>query len=335
MKILIVQTAFLGDIVLSTPVIEAVKALYPAAEISFLTTPMGADLLKNDPRLSEVLIFDKRKADRGIRGLFRFGNFLREKNIAMVFSLHKSWRTSLLLWWAKIPVRIGFASAKLSFLYTQRKVRASGVHDVIRNLSLVDEQNPAELAESASLALFAPQTLHSPSPAADILADRYIVIAPGSAWKTKRWKSDNFRELVANISPYQKVVLVGSAEERQLCESIAAESPAINLAGRLSLNDLLLVVKNSVGVVCNDSVVLHIASSFKRPVAALFCATSPDFGFGPWQTPHRILQSQVLACRPCRSHGSNKCPTGTERCRTDVPAAAVITALRKLECYNN
>ena len=324
MNILIYQTAFLGDIVLSTPVISALRRLYPSSQISVVTTPLGASLLKKDPRLARIIVDDKKGKHKGFWGMKMLSNDLATYKFDRVYSLHKSWRTSLLLWLSKIPYRVGFSTAKLSFLYHQKMKRQMNLHDVERNLQLI------EGSDSTLDCL----SLYSDS-STEISKNPYIVIAPGSMWKTKRWSEVEFQQLVKKISTDIHVVLVGSKEEWQLSEQIKADSSNVeNLCGTLPLEKMIPIVQNSAGVVCNDSMFLHVASAFKKPVVALFCATSPSFGFGPWNTPHRILESESLSCRPCRRHGSQNCPTGTERCRTDVKSYQVISALKELGCLN-
>lgn len=329
MKILLQQTAFLGDIVLSTPVIAALKRLYPDAQLFVLTTPLGAQILAHDPRITQCIIDDKKRSHRSLTGLLALAQELRLHRFDRVYALHKSWRTALLLALAKIPLRIGFRSAKMSWLYHETKERPSEAHDVIRNLSLIEGSDPT----LDTLSLY---------PVPNVSKDRtellppdapFIVIAPGSAWKTKRWSAHRYRSLVASLSKQITVFLLGSSEEYSLAEFVRNDAQNVfNVCGKLSLSQMFSWVAAARGVVCNDSLMLHVASSFQRPTVALFCATSPAFGFGPWQTPHRILESKTLACRPCRRHGASYCPTGTERCRSDIGSDEVIDALRELAC---
>lgn len=330
MNVLIVQTAFLGDIILSTPVIDAVQREHPNASISFLTTPLGHTLLNKTSSLKEVLVFDKRGVHGGIKGLFQCARQLRARQYDIAYSLHKSWRTALLLWLARIPVRVGFKSAKLSWLYTTLRHRPPFLHDVHRNLSIVGTRINTD-KDSLKLQLSS-DPLHGVE-----LKNPYIVIAPGSVWTTKRWHERRFKQLVKNLSEYEPnthVVLVGSPEEQALCCEIAKGTNALNVAGSLGLEDTAKVIAGANAVVCNDSAPLHMASAFQIPVVVLYCATGPEFGFGPWKTPHRILQSETLSCKPCSAHGSHRCPTGTHRCRTDVQASQVIDALKELGCLS-
>ena len=140
MKILLVQTSWLGDTILSTPVISGIKSIHPEAELWMLTTPLSADLVRRDPLLAGVLTFDKRFRDSGFSGFVRMCRRVRDMRFDRVYSLHKSYRTALLLSCSRIPMRIGFAKARLAFLYHVRKPRPQSEHDVIRNLSILFEE---------------------------------------------------------------------------------------------------------------------------------------------------------------------------------------------------
>ena len=324
-SILLVQTAFLGDIVLSTPLIQALRDRYPNCKLTVITTKGGKDLLINDPRIDEIIVFDKRSNDSGLKGFFRFVQKIKSKNFTIAYSLHKSARTSLLLFLAGIKTTIGFKSSTLSFLYSVKRNRLVESHDVERNLSLLDDVKDSE----KELKLYASQVENTLSKF-KLSNKSYIVIAPGSIWRTKRWSANHFKTLVAQLSQIITVVVTGSPDEKKLCDYICKDSSALNLAGSLTLRQTIDVISGCKSVVCNDSLPLHLASAFKRPVVALFCATSPSFGFGPWRTKFSILESDSLSCKPCMRHGSNKCPTGTEACRRVILPQHVIQALKQL-----
>lgn len=329
-KILIVQNGFLGDIILSTPVIAAVKKIHPEAQLWMMTTPAGRHLVHRDPLLEGVIVFDKRGAQRGLGGLWKMAKELRTHTFDRVYSLHRSARTSLVLALAQIKTRIGVSGARLSFLYHRRVVRPHNVHDVMRRLSIVEpEGGPFE----AELRLFAPES-HEVSPMVrEVLqGDRsYIVLVPGSAWKTKRWFAGGYREVAKHyLSEGYQVVIVGTEEERSICDIVSADLSALNLVGKTSLDETMCILKGARLIVCNDSMALHMASSFKVPTVAIFCATSPSFGFGPWRNNALVVEKEDLPCKPCRRHGGHYCPTGTESCMNDLPPSTVIAATKRV-----
>jgi len=333
MKILIVQNGFLGDTILSTPVIAGVKKIYPQSEVWMMTTPLSKDLVKRDPLLAGVIAFDKRGFDSGLAGIFRKSREIRSMGFDLVFCLHRSARTAILLALTGISRRVGFKTARLRFLFTETVPRL-GDHDVLRNLCIL-RTHASETSMEEDMRLYE-------SDVSELSADTqkaftecgrdYIVLCPGSVWKTKRWYWKNYREVAQYyLNLGKKVVLLGSAAEVGLSEKVADGLPVINLVGKTNVSETMLFVKHAGLLICNDSMMLHMGSAFKVPNVAIFCATSPAFGFGPWKNPKAlVVQKEGLKCKPCRRHGGHTCPTGTESCMKDLPASEVIRAAKNL-----
>jgi len=326
MKILIVQTSFLGDTVLSTPVIGALRARFPDAALWFLGTPGAVELVRRDPALAGVIAFHKRGGDGGLAGLLRMASRLRKENFDRVYALQRSARTALLLWLAGIPERIGFRSARLSWLYHVRRDRPREPHDVERNLAILGAEDQGHFADG-ELRLFPPRREELSAEITALLPPigAYVVLAPGSVWATKRWSAAEYRR----VAEYYRdigtpVVVIGGSEERAVGETVSAHTGALNLAGRTSLGELTTIIGGAKLLVCNDSVALHIGSALKVPTVAVFCATSPRFGFGPWRNRATVVEHTGLRCKPCRRHGSARCPTGTEACMREVRAERVL-----------
>ena len=145
------------------------------------------------------------------------------------------------------------------------------------------------------------------------------------------WSSAEYRKVAESfLSEGYGVVLVGASSEALVCSEVAAGLMLENLCGRTTVGELLALISGAKLVICNDSLVLHIASAFKIPTVAVFCATSPVFGFGPWKNRAVVVEKQGLRCKPCRRHGGRRCPTGTEACMRDLPAEKVLAAARVL-----
>lgn len=328
MKILLAQTGFLGDVVLSTPVIAALKQCCPDGEIWMLTTPQARPLLQRDPLLKGVLSFEKRGTHAGAFGLIRFARMLREMRFDKSFSLHRSYRTSLLLLAAGIPDRVGFRDARLSFLYHNRVSRPSDVHDVLRRMAILDGQQKTENL-SLDLRLYPPPGSEC-SAAVQALVQQdlepFAVLVPGSEWETKRWQWQGYRDVASYLlKKGMRVVICGSEKEREYNHQVSKNLEVADLTGRISLDEFLFIMKNAALLACNDSLALHVGSAFKTPTVVMFCATSPSFGFGPWQNDAAVVAEKGgLNCRPCRRHGSRNCPTGTWECTTGVSSEEVI-----------
>ena len=332
MKILLAQTSFLGDTILSTPVIAAIKDLFPKADLWMMTTPLAADLVRRDPLLTGVIPLNKRAGDAGLSGLIRMSRRLKSMAFDRVYSLHRSYRTSLLLWMARIPLRIGCHDAKGKFLYHHLKSRDFSQHDVLRNLSILSGEyriNP----EFAQMRLYPPKAGEIDATWKQDLppSGKYAVLVPGSAWRTKMWNWTGYREVSRYLLKKKiSVVLLGASSEKEICDRVARDLEVLNLAGRSSISESAFVMQHARVVVCNDSMALHMASALKIPTVVIFCATSPKFGYGPWQNKAIVIEQKDLACKPCRRHGSLRCPNGTEACMRGPQAQEVIQAIEKL-----
>jgi len=334
MRILIVQTSFLGDTILSTPVIAGAKKIYPDAELWMMTTPLSAQLVSRDPLLEGVIAYDKRGEDAGLKGLFAMAGRIRAMGFDLVYALHRSYRTSVLLWLARIPMRIGFKKAKFSFLYHQTVDRNPEDHDVIRNLKILKGWK-AQATFDCDMRLYAPSAAELGHAARSLLPSApYAVLVPGSAWETKQWHVEGFRKTAIYLMGEGfRVVLLGGVEDAATNRRVADGLDVIDLAGKTSISDAMYAVQQAKLVVCNDSMSLHLASAFKIPTVTVFCATSPSLGFGPWKNNARVVEKK-LGCKPCRRHGGRRCPNGTEACMKDVDFSEVVSAIQSvLGCF--
>ncbi|RJQ76881.1 MAG: glycosyltransferase family 9 protein [Desulfobacteraceae bacterium] len=332
MRILLVQTSFLGDTILSTPVISGIKQLYPQSDLWMMTTPLSADLVRRDPLLSGVISFDKRNKDAGICGLLRMSRRLNLMRFDRVYSLHRSYRTSLLLWLARIPLRIGCTDAKGRFIYHRLRKRDFGQHDVIRNMSILEGETALD-PDSMNMRLFVPPWHEIGTEVRACLppSGTYAVLVPGSAWRTKMWHWQGFREVAGYLLDRNlSVVLLGSQQDQPVCALVAQNLPVIDLSGHSTVAEAMYVIQGARLVVCNDSMSMHMASALHIPTAAVFCATSPDFGYGPWKNRAIVIEQKNLDCKPCRPHGSLRCPDGTEACMRGPAAVEVIEAVGQL-----
>jgi heptosyltransferase II len=335
MNILLVQTSFIGDTILSTPVVSGLKNQFPKAKLTIMTTPVSAELFQHDPLIDRIIMFDKRGREKGLAGLLEKAIEIRRLEFDVVYSLHRSFRTSLILFMANIPIRTGFSDSKLAFLYTKKIQRASAkFHAVVRNFSILPE-HPLPIPE---LRLISPSVRELSSVTRNILSKHYgpvAILAPGSTWKTKQWHEQGFIEIARFlIQKGMLVILIGNRADQFVCrfieEVIKCQSRVVNLAGKIPLSDTMYLVENADLMICNDSMALHMASAYKIPTVVIFCATSPSFGFGPWRNPKAIIvEDGSLDCKPCRRHGSMSCPKNTGKCMT-VSSQKVMDAVDRL-----
>jgi heptosyltransferase-2 len=324
----VAQTSFLGDVVLTTPLLSALRQRVAARRLAVLVRPEAAPLLAGHPDVDAVVIDDKRGRDRGLAGVVRVARRLRRERFDVAVSPHRSLRTALVLAAAGIPRRIGFRESRGAWLFHQRVPRDRRRHDVERNLALVGPLGGAG----------EPPRLHLPvAPAAAARAAALLPagpgplvgVAPGSVWATKRWSPEGFAAVVAGLRrDGARPVVLGGPEEAALGARVAAlGGGATVLAGRTDLSTLVAVVDRLALLVANDSAPMHVACARGVPVVAVFCATSPALGYGPWGSQATVIEAD-LACRPCARHGGRRCPRATDDCIHLVAPEAVLAAAR-------
>ena len=332
MNILIIHTAFIGDIALSTPFIRALGDKYPDADLYYLTTPAGAALLKNNPLIKEIIVFDKKGKDKGIRGFFKAVKTIRKYRFDKVFILHRYLRSSLLGYFSKAKERIGFDVASGSFLYTKKIVYRKDLHEIDRLLQFIDGESGKYKVEIYPSDINI-KNIDNIWKKYGILKQKIIAIAPGSKWYTKMWPKEYFDELINKLSRLKnvKIVLVGGKEDKEI--KLKNEYKTIDLRGETSLLDLAEILKRTDVLVTNDSSPIHIGSAFDAPfIAAIFGPTVREFGFTPSNKKNTIIEIEGLECRPCGMHGHDKCPLGHFKCMKKIlPEIVYNIVIKNLE----
>jgi len=322
--VLVIQTAFLGDVVLTTPLLSRLAARFGPVDV--VTTPAAAELLETHPAVRRVLPYDKRGADRGLSGFRRLADQLADAGYAGVFIPHRSWRSAALAACAHIPERIGFDDSPAAMLYTQRVPRPRGGHESDRILALAGDADRGEPAPAVSLTLT--DTDRATADAwlkARGITGPFLAVAPGSIWGTKRWPG--YAELVARTK--QPVVVLGSAADRGLADEVATAGAgrAHSAAGALSLRESAAIIARADLLVTNDSAPLHLATGVGAPVVAVFGPTTPAQGFGPIGSRSRVVDQKGLWCRPCSPHGPATCPLGHHTCMQAIGVERVLSAI--------
>ena len=332
--ILVIQTAFIGDVVLATALVEKLHHQFPESAIDFLLRKGNEHLLKDHPFLRSVIIWDKKK--RKIKNLFGIIRQVRAKRYDYVINVHRFTSSGLITLFSGAKIKIGFDKNPLSFCFT-RKIKhiiAPGTHEVLRNQSLImeltDEQParprlyPSQDDYNWIMRYREPGQVRSASP--------YICIAPASVWFTKQYPKEKWIEFIDHVDPNLRVYLLGGQADKPVCEAIrgASKHPGVvNLAGELSfLKSAALMQFASMNFV-NDSAPIHFASAVNAPVTAVFCSTVPDFGFGPLSDKRFVVETtEKLSCRPCGLHGYNACPLGHFKCALSITTAQLNESLR-------
>jgi heptosyltransferase-2 len=325
---LVIQTAFLGDVVLTTPLLEALARRHGPVDV--VTTPAAAPLLETHPAVRRVIAYDKRRADRGLRGVLRLARELRASAYAIAYLPHRSLRSAVLARLAGIPRRVGFHDGWPS-LYTGSRRRPASGHEIDRLLALADErphhQTTPTLGVAAGDHAAADRVLREAGVAAP-----FVALAPGSIWGTKRWPG--YAVLAARLAGRAAVVALGGPEDAPLGDEIVAAArtaggSAANACGRLALREAAALIGKAAVLVTNDSAPLHLAAAMGTPIVAIFGPTVPAFGFGPRGPRDVVVERTGLDCRPCSAHGPQTCPLGHHRCMQDIRVEDVVRAIEE------
>lgn len=315
-KILIIQTAFIGDVILATPLIGNLKTQFPDAKIDFLVKNGNQSLLRNEPNINEILVFDKKKK---VASLVELLKKIRANKYDLVINLHRFASSGILTFLSGAKQKLGFKKNPFSFAYTQSFPHeiGNGKHEVDRNLELIKHltsnvnRQPKLYPSSEDFEVI--KTYQT---------ENYYCLAPASVWFTKQAPKEIWLKLIAKLSAENSTIyLLGGPDDKELCEEIKAKTKAekvINLAGKLSLMQSAALMKNAKRNYVNDSGPLHLASAMNAPVSAFFCSTTPLFGFGPLSDDSEIIEVENLSCRPCGLHGHKECPKGNFRCGNEL-----------------
>ncbi len=333
-RIVVIHTAFLGDIILTLPMVQVLKRSIPDSSITFVAIPASCAVLLNHPSINHIIEYDKKGKSRGIAGMVRLIRRLKEKNFEAAIVPHRSLRSALIPALAGIPIRIGFSTSAGKFLYTSTVEYKPDRHEIMRDLDLL---RPLGIEPALELPLLYPSqedrevvdrlmaaSIESP-------VGPLVAIAPGSVWKTKRWPEDNFAALTMLLTNAgYGVVLIGSQEDRMLCDRVARggkQHRVMNTAGNLTILQSAELVGRSAVLVSNDSAPMHAGVAMRTPVVAIFGATIPGFGFAPIGENNRIHQTEGLSCRPCSIHGGNECPIRTFDCMHRIKPEEVFQSV--------
>lgn len=327
-KFLIIQTAFIGDVVLATAVIEKLHKYFPDDQIDFLVRKGNETLLANNPYLHEVLVWDKK--NNKTKNLFLLLKKIRKTKYDKIINLQRYFSTGLLTAFSGAKETIGFDKNPLGFLFN-KKVKhrfsiAHPVHETERNNDLIKDFTdniPAKpklypsLSDIESIRQYTSQV--------------FITITPSSVWFTKKYPAEKWLDFINNIPDKYKIYLLGGKDNFDEADTLRTSSGnknIVTLAGKLSYLESTALMQFAKMNYVNDSAPLHFASSVNAPVTAVFCSTIPAFGYSPLSDKSFIAETDVpLDCRPCSIHGRTACPLGHFKCAYTIETQKLLNAI--------
>ena len=348
-KFLVIQTAFIGDVVLATAIIEKLHLFYPDAQIDFLVRKGNEALLTGHPWLNEVLVWDKKEGK--LKNLWKMGRLIRQKHYDKVINVQRFAATGLLTAFSGAKETIGFDKNPLSRFFTKRiphivsapvkpgasTTGSTPLHEIDRNQQLIKEftdEKPAKprlYPTQQDEAKVQPYKTNTP----------YITISPASVWFTKQYPKEKWVAFIKELPTSYHIYLLGAPSDKPLAQYILQESQSptaettnpdrariTDLTGQLSFLQSAALMRSAAMNYVNDSAPMHFASSVNAPVTAVYCSTIPGFGFGPLSDVSNIVETQQpLDCRPCGLHGYKACPKGHFHCAYQIQESQLLQTL--------
>lgn len=337
MKILVIQTAFIGDVVLTTAMLRAIQKKYPETNIDFIGVSSGCEVLKDFPNLTTHPL-RKKPMVLGFNEMVRKFN---EVEFDIIFCVHRSLRSLLLAKKIKAKRKVSFSSffSKIfGFDSIPYPKYSEDVHYAEKPLKLI-EKDIGKIADKLP-SLYNNQTdqIWANQQIENFTKRSYFVLSPFSVWGTKMWFADRFAKACIELCKNSNVAVVitgaNNPQERIIASTIAEKviqsgGEALNLVGQTTMGQLKAVIQKSKLVLSNDSAAVHIAAAFQVPTVAIFGPTVKKWGFFPLSNQSTVVERKDLICRPCSLHGPQKCPKVHFKCMNEIQVDEVVQAVRK------
>lgn len=326
-KILIRSPNWVGDALLTTPVVHSIKRFFPEARITLLAKPWVAPLFEACPDISQVIVYQKPGRHQGLRGKWRLAQEIKKQGFEVVIHFPHSFESALISYWSRIPIRIGYATEGRGILLTDRlwptreRVREHQVPFFFHLLEPMGiREAPSE--EATPLCLTVSQAFQEKAQSrlqtlGFNSTDFQVGIAPGAIYgSAKCWPFDRFERLAKRLNKeWQARVLLFGTQTDALAGSFTESTHYHNLMGKTSLGEVLALMQRCRVMICNDSGLMHAASALGVPLVALFGSTNLS-RTGPWGGISRVIQKE-FPCSPCLKKVCSERPTCMEAITVD------------------
>jgi heptosyltransferase II len=323
----VVQTAFIGDVVLATPLLESARNSLTDRRVIAVVRPECANLLENNPFVDEIVVWDKRRAG-GVRGIFEIAGLLRKLGVTAAVVPHRSFRTGLAVMLSGAGKRVGFGKGGGAWFHTIRVPYRYGIHEVERNLMLAAAAGWK--SEGCRPSIFPDDSDREEVDRILGNGGPFCVLAPGSVWLTKRWPPESYAEVGRRFSRLGlRVVVSGGGDDTEICGQVASRIPgAIDAAGKLTLRQSAELYRRSRFLLTGDTAPQHLAAAMDARVFSLFGPTVREFGFWPYTERGMVIEENI-DCRPCGPHGHRECPNRTHLCMRRLSIDTVVRIIEE------
>jgi heptosyltransferase-2 len=332
-RVLIIQTSFIGDCILTLPMIQRINQKNPEILIDVLTIPKCVEIFASSPYVKEVIVLDKRKEHKSFLKLYKFVQHLKETDYSKVYTLHRSFRSALITLFLGVVNTYGFNNSSIPFVFKNQIRYDYTSHEVKRNLMLVEEVPIDDWKILPKLRLSAEKMKKIESLFSVVdSSHKIIAIAPSSEWFTKRYPLKYYKEIVGYLLDKGYIIfLMGSNNDNEICENLKTEDSAkiYNLSGQFTISESIEILKRCKLLITNDSAPTHMGMAADIKVLTIFISTLPEFGFYPYNAGSDYL-SLNFKCKPCGVHGYQVCPLGHFRCAEELKPEIVIEKIKNM-----
>jgi len=334
-KILVIQTAFPGDAILTLPMIQQLKKRNENILIDVICIPSTKIIFEASPHINSVIELDKKGKQKSLFALFKFSRQIKKNNYDKVYSPHRSLRSALLTLELNVKETYGFDNSNLKFAYRHTVKYNLSDHEVNRNLSLIGE-NYLDDKRKILPKISVPGEIKSKIDhyiKNEIKTEKIIAVAPGSVWQTKVYPAEHYKVIINYLTEDGYIViLIGGETDKDLCEQITSSfgDKVLNLAGKFSFIETVELLKHVKLLISNDSAPTHLGMCADIPVLTIYCSTVPGFGFYPYNEQSEFISFNDLDCKPCGIHGYRQCPIETFDCGYKLQPDTVIEKIKKL-----
>ena len=327
-SILVIQTAFIGDVILATSVVETLHKKFPAAQIDFLLRKGNESLLENHPYLREVIVFDKSKK---LKNLLALIGRIRKARYDVVVNIQRFATSGIMTALSGARTTIGFDKNPMASFFTKKVPHSvEGPHEVERKHQLI--------ASLVGLHPARPRLYPTNANSARVSGFKenpYVTISPASVWFTKQFPAEKWIEFIKVLPPDIHIYLLGGGGDQAAGDELISGSNRqniINLSGQLSFLESASLMEGALMNYANDSAPMHMASAVNAPVTAIYCSTIPGFGFGPLSDNSFVVETiEKLDCRPCGLHGLKECPLGHFDCAMTIQKEQLVATVIRNE----
>lgn len=331
-NILFIQTAFIGDAILLLPALQKLKEIYPEFLIDVLCIPESEEIFNSSPAVNKAIVLDKKGVHKKLSGSIKLAMELKKNNYIRLYSSHRSFRTSLIVWTLGINESYGFDTSALKHVYKNLIKYKLSSHEVQRNLDLI------MFDYDSSNWKIKPEILRNDFIKEKILSfmkekginNNFVAIAPGSIWETKRYPKKYFEELIDySIKKNYQIVLFGGSKDKELCASLLKNNSNLifDTSGLFSVVESIELLSYAKLLISNDSAPTHMGMAADIKVLTIYCSTVSDFGFYPYNSKSRFVSYDDLDCKPCGIHGYQECPIKTFDCGKKLEPNIIITTM--------